>query len=571
MAPRKKSKRKVLTPLQKTKRKLKNDIRSTLKAMEFEYLRTEGKHIEFGGKKGEIDSIYVYENILLVCEDTVDQNIKDHIKNKHIFFEQIDKNRTDFLEWVKTDYSEKISKFVNYHSSRYKIFFVYFHTQPIDIDTKNFFEHINFVYEYDLNYFKKIASSLKYTARNELFRFLDIGLQEVGVQSSAVLENAIDTAVILPEETSGFPDRIKIVSFLMCAEDLMDCAYVLRKEDWETRIQLYQRLIVPSRINKIREFIANNGRTFLNNVIVSLPSGVKFYRTDSSGSVIEIEQDSLSNIENLMIRIPKVINSICIIDGQHRIFAHYKADDKFEHKISKIRKQRHLLVTGLLFPKNMRKEDKIKFESEIFLQINSNQKKVDTALLQHIESIKEPYSSTGIARKVLTLLNERDPFLKKIQVYSFETKKIKTPSIINWGLKDLVEINEEKNTLFKYWNHDNKNILLSDESSDEFDDVYNEYLKFCAKIISQYFNAVRTNFKDFWTLDKNCKLLSVTSITGFLMSLRMSLEVYKKVHDFNFYQDKLSNLNIDFRKGKFEYTSSHWHRFAEEIKDQCWK
>jgi len=219
----------------------------------------------------------------------------------------------------------------------------------------------------------------------------------------------------------------------------------------------------------------------------------------------------------------------------------------------------------------MRKEDKIKFESEIFLQINSNQKKVDTALLQHIESIKDPYSAIGIARKVLTLLNENHPFLDTFQVYSFETKKIKTPSIINWGLKDLVEINEAKNTLFKYWNHDNKNILLSGESSDEFDAVYEEYLKFCANIISQYFNAVRTNFKDSWTLDKKCKLLSVTSITGFLISLRMSLEIYKKVHDFYFYKDKLSNLNIDFNKGQFGYTSSHWHRFAEEIKNQCWK
>lgn len=570
MAPRKKSKRKVLTPLQKAQKKLRKDIQSTLKAMGFEYLRTEGKHIEFGGQKGEFDSIYLYENILLLCEDTVVQDIKGHIKKKHIFFEQIENNRTVLLDWLNTDYSEKISKFVNYQPSRYKIFFVYFHTQPIDTDTKNVFKYINFVYEYDLNYFKTIASSLKYTARNELFRFLGIGLHEVGIQSSTKLENTIDTAVILPEETSGFPDGIKLVSFLMCAEDLMDCAYVLRKEDWETRIQLYQRLIVPGRINKIREFIANNGRTFVNNVIVSLPSDVKFYRKDSLGNEIQIDQDSLSNIENMMISIPKVINSICIIDGQHRIFAHYKAEDKFEHKISDIRKQRHLLVTGLLFPKNMRKEDKIKFESEIFLQINSNQKIVDPALLQHIESIKDPYSAIGIARKVLTLLNERDPFLNKFQVYSFETKKIKTPSIIKWGLKDLVEINEE-NTLFAYWNHDDKNILLNDKSSDKFDEVYNEYLQFCARIISQYFNAVKTNFNDSWTIDKKFKLLSVTSITGFVISLRMSLEVYKKVHDFHFYQDKFKKLNIDFSKGEFGYTSSHWHRFAEEVKNQCWK
>lgn len=351
MAPRKKSKRKALTPLEKAQKKLRKDILSTLEGMGFEYLRTEGKHKEFGGQKGEIDSIYLYENILLVCEDTVIKDIKDHIKNKHIFFEQIEKNRTDLLNWLKNDHSDKFSKFSNYQTSRYKIFFVYFHTEPVDTDTKNFFKQINFVYDNDLNYFKTISSSLRYTARNEFYRFLGIGLQDIGVSSSSKFKNDIDTAVILPEETSGFPDGIKLVSFLMCAEDLMECAYVLRKEDWETRIQLYQRLIDHRRINKIREFIAKNGRTFVNNVIVSLPSDVKFYRKDPSGNEIQIEQDSLSNIENMMIRIPKVINSICVIDGQHRIFAHYKADDKFENKISQIRKQRHLLVTGLLSPK----------------------------------------------------------------------------------------------------------------------------------------------------------------------------------------------------------------------------
>jgi DGQHR domain-containing protein len=574
MAPRKKSRKKVLTSQQKEQRKLKNDIRSALKPMGFEYLRTEGKHKSFGGRKGEIDSIYLYENIILVCEDTTDSDLPNHVKGKHIFFDEIKNNKSEFIDWIKKDYAEKVGTFSNYGTARYKVFFMYFSTKTVDEDTRDYYSDINFISTNDLNYFKKTAQCLKFTARNELFRFLGIGLNEVGSTSSTNGDKNIDTAVILPEETSGFPEGIKIVSFLMCAEDLMDCAYVLRKEDWEARMQLYQRLISPTRINDIRRFIANNERTFVNNVIVSLPKEVEFYRKDKNGGKIPVDQDELSDIETLMLRIPKKINSICVIDGQHRIFAHYRANDKLESKIESIRKKRHLLVTGLLFPKDTKKEERIKFESEIFLQINSNQKKVNTALLQHIESIQDPYSPTGIARKVLSSLNQRDPFLDLMQFYSFETKKIKTPSIIKWGLRDLVEISDTKTTLFKYWDYEKKDILLPTEVGNEdeeaFEEVFNAYVKFCSISISQFFNAVRTNFSDMWILDKNSKLLGVTAITGFLISFRMSIDIYEEVHDFDFYRNKFSQLDVDFTKGKFDYVSSHWHRFAEEIKDQCW-
>ena len=211
-----------------------------------------------------------------------------------------------------------------------------------------------------------------------------------------------------------------------------------------------------------------------------------------------------------------------------------------------------------------------KLESEIFLQINSTQKKVETALLQHIESIKDPYSPLGIARKVLVLLNEREPFLDKFQIYTFETKKIKTPSIINWGLKDLVEMDNEKETLFKYWQDDNKSLLLSEERGQDYDTVFKEYLRFSASKISQYFSAVKNNFTSSWSLDPSSKMLKVTAITGFLISLRMSLEIYHGIRDFSFYQHKLSNLSVDFSRENFPYISSHWHRFAEDIKGQCW-
>jgi len=559
-----------LTDQQKKQNKLRKSIQSFIKSMGFEYLRTEGKNKVFGGQQGELDSVYLFENIVLVCEDTIiTTDIKDHIRKKDFFYQKIEENKKEFLEWLTTEYADKFAKFNSYAVPRYKIFYLYFYTTPIELDTKDLFPRIKFIDENKLNYFVSVASNLKLSAINEMYRFLKINHSDVGIASSSTPDSRIETAVILPEDSSGFSEGIKVVSFMMCAEDLMECAYVLRKEDWESQVELYQRLVISTKIKKMRDFIATSKKTFINNIIVSLPYNVKFY--DPKDPQKEIDLDHISEIKNLMMTIPRTINSICIIDGQHRIFAHHKANDKSENEISRIRKRRHLLVTGLVFPKTMRYEERVQFESGIFLEINSTQKAVEPSLLQHIQSIKTPYSPTATARKVLAEMNERDPFLSHFQFYSFETKKIRIYSIVEYGLTDLVEISAEKDTLFKYWDNDKKNILISKVYSEDFDKVYREYISFCARTISLFFNAVKANFKKDWTLDKTSKLLSVISITGFIISLRKSLEVYKEVHNYEFYYKKLSLLKMDFSKENFPYTSSLYNKFAEDIKAQCWE
>ena len=154
----------------------------------------------------------------------------------------------------------------------------------------------------------------------------------------------------------------------MRADDLMQCAYVLRKENWEDSIYLYQRLIKSDRIRNIREFVGTNKKAFINNIIVSLPNDVEF--RDSKNNIVKINEES--EFRSLRIRIKKEINSIGIIDGQHRVFAHYKApkEEKYEETISLVRSKLHLLVTGLIFPPEINTQDKRKAESEIFLQIN---------------------------------------------------------------------------------------------------------------------------------------------------------------------------------------------------------
>ena len=67
---------------------------------------------------------------------------------------------------------------------------------------------------------------------------------------------------------------------------------------------------------------------------------------------------------NCELILTKEMNSICVIDGQHRIYAHYVSgvDSKQERRIAELRQQLHLLVTGLVFDKDVKAQEfKVKF------------------------------------------------------------------------------------------------------------------------------------------------------------------------------------------------------------------
>jgi DGQHR domain-containing protein len=289
-----------------------------------------------------------------------------------------------------------------------------------------------------------------------------------------------------------------------------------------------------------------------------LPDDVAFL--DASKKYKNI--DDMNNLEsNCKLVLPKEINSICVIDGQHRIFAHYESgiDNKQEQKISELRKQLHLLVTGLIFPSDMKQEERARIQSEIFLDINSNAKPVPPNVLLQIKRIKNPVADESIAQFIIEKLNKEGIFQNLLQISSLESGKIKTASIVRFALRYLVTItpSENKQSLFNYWEGDKEALLSLDEKAIQ------EYVKFCATVLRSYFGALRKNFKSFWD-NENSKLLSVISINGFIIALTRQLSV-NGIHDFDYYDKKFNNLNIDFSKEQFPYTSSQYRKFSSQI------
>jgi len=207
----------------------------------------------------------------------------------------------------------------------------------------------------------------------------------------------------------------------------------------------------------------------------------------------------------------------------------------------------------------MEENERVKIESEIFLDINSNAKPVQPDVLLQIETIKDPLSDIGLARRVIEKLNSNGVFKDKFEFSLLDGSKIKIASIIKFALRYLVTVSPAENnlSLINFWDG-NKEDLQKEKI-----DAYNAYVNFCTKVIDDYFKAIKKNLSDSW-MNKDSKLLSVISINGFIIALTRQLKK-NGVKDFAFYDNAFNGWRFDFSKGNFPYTSSQYRKFSTII------
>ena len=564
---KKKCTKKKLTAEQKAaqlkKRKVlafRKKIRSSFTDAGFTYFSTLDKHFPIGTRTVELDYLFLYENIIVICEDNTKQKKDiDHIRNKNESFAEIRNNKTAFLNWLSNTFPEKATMVKQYRPERYFLYYIYISQTELEIteDEKNRYSNLLFWDPETLSYFNRMAQCIQHSARYEIFRYLGLKNDEIGFSGSEGGKTTIKAPIIYPQEATGLHNGVRVVSFMMSAEKLLRTSYVLRKDSWEESMFLYQRLIEKDKVKSIRAFSAQKGEAFYNNIIVALPDNVTF--EDDAGTPILVE--NIGDFQHCKLVLPDEMNSICIIDGQHRIFAHYEAPatEKYELQIAPLRRQLHLLVTGLIFPTEMKEPERKQIQSQIFLDINDNTKKVAPNVLTHIEMVKDPFSDIGLARRVIERLNKKRVFLNRFELSALDESKIKVASIIKFALRYLVTVTpaEGKTSLYAYWQGNKEAFQQKDEAS------LNDYIEFCANSIDLYFSAIRDAFKSSWN-DPASKMLSVISINGFIIAFNRQLNKYG-VSDYPFYSSCLRKLSIDFSKNGFPYTSSQYRKFSGRI------
>lgn len=101
-------------------------IRNTFTDMGFVYLPSANKHFRIGNRVVELDYIFIYENIILICEDTCGaKKDMDHIRKKSEAFHEIQTNMEDFMLWLKTTFSDKESIVTKYRKERIILKYIY--------------------------------------------------------------------------------------------------------------------------------------------------------------------------------------------------------------------------------------------------------------------------------------------------------------------------------------------------------------------------------------------------------------------------------------------------------------
>lgn len=445
---KKRSKRRPVDPEVLEQRRFTRLIRTMFTNMGFSHIPTEGREAKFGNKTGEIDAVFIHENVLLVVEETTSKKPFEHAKNKRLLAEQIHGSLGQFLQWLRTEFPEHEVALGAYSDKRFQLFYLYISRtdMTLDDDATELLAPMIVVSTRALNYFDKLAKTIRRSAKADLWRFLKLTSRDIGATNATDDVKTVDTTIISPDDSTGFKNGIRLVSFMISADVLLRNAYVLRKDNWEYSTDLYQRLVDASRIKKIRQYVADDNSAFLNNVILGLPSNVTFQKSDRT----PIRLDEVQDYSPYRMTIPDEFNSLCIIDGQHRVYAHYEGTDNLEPRVAAIRGKVHLLATGLIFPSDMDELDRLKLQSEIFLAINSNSKPVPADVLLAIQSLQAPYADVAVARRVLELLNKKAAFRNKFQLSQMDQAPIKIASIVKFALRYLVDIDSEPG-LFAEW------------------------------------------------------------------------------------------------------------------------
>ena len=579
-----KRKRIVLSEEELLRRSHIKDIRSTMDNIGFHRISgIDGKNIVYKSRASEFDDFFIYENLLLIAEYTSDSSVSKHLLNKKAIYDLIDQSHRDFVEFAINE--PKLTSFGDYYNNtirnkysvgQIRIRIIYCSIKPVDQPLKEVCAQNKsvFFYDYDnVHYFKSLAANIKRSARYELFHFLKVKASDIGNSTSDTPGSHKYKGNILPVEKSSFKQGYNIISFYIDAASLIRRAYVLRQESWreDDAGGFYQRMVIGKKINAMRKYLANEGRVFVNNIIATL-SNDSAQLLDADGNIIRLSEDgyfegneSHDQVTPAQVQIDDLPNIIGIIDGQHRVYAYHEGTDDYEEKISDLRNQQHLLVTAVLFPRSVHLEARRKFEATLFREINNTQTNISSQLKQDIDVMISPFSVTAVCKSVLSKLNESGPLANLISVHSYDKGKLKTASIVSYGLIPLIKYDdsEESDSLYKTWTNPDKKKLNKD--SEEYD-LKKQYVDYCAEKIRDILIALKKIVpKDIWQvydpkLKQGC--LSVTFINGFLNVIRCQIKDKGSLLSADEYYEKLNGISIEKLK---EYKSSQYNKMGRTI------
>lgn len=186
-----KKKSRVLTPEQIQKREQKlhaKSFKELFQKLGFTAVSTDGKTIVYKTRTGELDEIFVYENVVLIVEYTVGKAGSGHLLKKKVLYDKILADVPAFLEFAETQYPGLAGAMNSlYPLASYKIKILYVSKYEASEELMAVCPEVKFIHGSNAKYFQALVKTIERSARIEFLKFLGFDYEEVG---SAVLSNA---------------------------------------------------------------------------------------------------------------------------------------------------------------------------------------------------------------------------------------------------------------------------------------------------------------------------------------------------------------------------------------------
>lgn len=563
--PRVKKAKRTIDPQKLKQLKQKRGIRAFFARIGFERIPSDGIQLRFMNRDGELDDIFLIENVLVIAEYTVGKTGSAHVAKKSILYNNILKHPEEWINAYSSfnpDFKTEIDS-CGYTPSEMRVRIIYVSSEGVADDIEASFPDYRFLDGTRLRYFDALSKTIYKSAKHEFYKYLDLDYSEIGSQ---IHNTSGDTrnfdGYMLPEHHSGYQKGFKVVSFYADPETLLAVSYVLRQDSWRDGEGLYQRILIKNKIASMRKYLVEAQRVFVNNIVVTLPHNTQLNDLETSKN---IPAENLNRLKQVKVGVPYSANMIGLVDGQHRIFCYHEANDPLEKKIAELRKRQNLLVTGLIFPSSWSEHQKRQFEAKLFLEINDNQARAKSGLKQSIELILNPYSTIAIAKEITNRLSKKGPLKGLLQTNFFDSPEmIKTTSIVSYGLRPLVKL-DGLDSLFAAWKDPDKSSLANSKADAGLrKSLLEKYLQYCVDEINKYMLAMMMKTgPDKWQLKANRKeqFLTPTTINGFFVCIRKLVE-NKKLMSQTKYEAKLDGVQ-SFPFSSFK--SSAWKSLGDSL------
>jgi DGQHR domain-containing protein len=253
----------------------------------------------------------------------------------------------------------------------------------------------------------------------------------------------------------------------------------------------FQRALVESRVDEIRDYLATPKATFPNAIIVSLDS--RFID----------EWDDVNAQTLTQLKIKREAAALTIIDGQHRVAAFNNVDTTFTVSVT--------IFIDL---------DIIRC-AEIFAKINSTQKAVNPSIAFQLFGYSENRSPQKTAHQIAEVLTTKEgsPFYRMLRMLG-------TKDDFANGSLSQATFAKELMTLYSRSPRTDENALLRDETLDVYDGYplrsffANAHDAEILTIIWRFFAAIAKTWPTDWQGDNGSILPKTTGYAAFIRVLR---------------------------------------------------